>query len=101
MTNDDFLQMREETTKARFEMCDKKSVGYTRGSDDRLFNFKELARLQGKTPQDVLSVYAGKHYLALTHWYNTGAESGEGIESTIDDLQNYLDLTRALYRECL
>ena len=99
MTNDDFLQMRSESTAVRFGMCDQKSVAYTRASDDRLNNFKELGALLGGTPRKILGVYVGKHILAFLHWLKTGEESSEGIESTMDDIQNYLDLARALHRE--
>jgi hypothetical protein len=100
MTNKNFEDLRQIATKRRFEMCDRKSVSYTRGSDDRLANFKELAKLMpGYEPSHVLAVYIGKHYLAFSHWLSSGEESSEGIESTIDDLQNYLDLARAMYLE--
>jgi hypothetical protein len=94
-----FMQMRDATTLARFEMCDKKSRSYTKGSDDRLNNFKELASLLGGTPRKVLGVYWGKHALAFIHWLKTGEEGSEGVESTMDDLLNYLDLARAMHRE--
>lgn len=99
MTNDNFTQRREEWTHKRFEMCDEKSKSYTKGSGDRLNNFKELGAMLGVEPPVVMSVYFGKHVLALFHWFKTGQESSEGIPSTIDDLQNYLDLARALYEE--
>lgn len=99
MDNQTFITMRDESTKDRFEMCDGKSVAYTRGSGDRLNNFKELAQLLGGTPRKVLGVYWGKHCLSFLHWLKTGEEGSEGVESTIDDLQNYLDLARAMYRE--
>ena len=99
MTNDEFLKMREESTAARFDMCDAKSKAYTKGSDDRLNNFKELAALLGGTPRKILGVYWGKHAMSLIHWLRTGEESSEGIESTLDDLQNYADLCRGLKRE--
>jgi hypothetical protein len=91
--------MRSESTAARFGMCDQKSIAYTRASDDRLNNFKELAALLGGTPRKVLGVYVGKHILALLHWFKTGEESSEGVESTMDDVMNYCDLARSLYRE--
>ena len=100
-TNDNFLLMRDETTQSRFEMSDAKAQSYTKGSGDRLHNFKELGARLGVAPRQVLSVYLGKHMMALEHWLTTGEESSEGIESTMDDIQNYIDLARALRRESL
>ena len=100
-TNDNFLLMRDETTQSRFEMSDAKAQAYTRGSGDRLNNFKTLANRYGISARDVLAVYMGKHIMALEHWLATGEESSEGIESTLDDIQNYADLARAMYRESI
>lgn len=99
MDNNDFIRMRELTTASRFEMADKKSVSYAEGSPDRLANFKNEGKEHGIAPIKVLAIYLGKHWRSFMHWVRTGEESSEGIESTIDDIQNYLDLARAFYRE--
>lgn len=101
MRDADFIHMREESTRRRFQMCDAKSKAYTKGSDDRLNNFVELGRLLDLPPAVVMAVYFGKHALALFSWYKSGAESSEGMLSTLDDLRNYLDLTEAMYLEGL
>ena len=99
MKEEDFQTMRTKSTLSRFNMCDKKSVGYTKGSEDRLNNFKKIGESMGREPEEVLAVYYGKHDLAFMHYKASGEEPSDGLESTIDDLQNYLDLARALYLE--
>lgn len=99
MTNDHFIQLRRENTEDRFSMCDAKSVGYTEGHDDRLWNFKAIAKETDQTPESVLAVYLLKHFHSLLHYVKTGEESGEGIYRTIDDIANYLDLLYAMIFE--
>jgi hypothetical protein len=97
----DFILMRDKTTSARWEMGDAKSESYTRGSDDRLENFRSNAKKLGLTQEVIWSVYFGKHIDALFAYTSKGIESPEGIESNIDDAQNYLDLLRAMVRDAL
>lgn len=94
-----FRELREESTKARYSMSDRKSSSYTRGSGDRLNNFRKLAEFLGVDEKIIMAVYYGKHDLAFYHFLATGEDSSEGIESTIDDMQNYLDLARAMVRD--
>lgn len=99
MTNDEFVQMRNTTTDRRYVMCDKKAVAYTNGSQDRLANFKRLADLTGITPEQVQGIYFGKHVLGLLAYLGSGRVPSEGVESVCDDIQNYVDLIRGLFRE--
>jgi len=97
--NDEFVKMRNSTTDRRYIMCDKKAVAYTNGSQDRLANFKRLADLTGITPEQVQAIYFGKHVLGLLAYLGSGRVPSEGIESVCDDIQNYVDLIRALHRD--
>jgi hypothetical protein len=99
MDNEEFVKARVKWTDDRFNMCDAKSLTYTKGSKDRLNNFKELGRMLGQRPEQVLMTYYGKHDLALYAYVETGEEPSDGIFSTIADLQNYLDLLTALIME--
>lgn len=100
MTNDNFIRYRATTTEARFNLCDAKSREYTRGNDDdRLCNFKRIAEVLGLNPLQTWAVYFGKHHDAVIEYIKTGREGTEGIYGRIDDMQNYLDLLRALVAE--
>ena len=96
MMNDHFKEFREDETAKRFAMCDNKSVAYTQGTGERLHNFEEIAKTLGVEREHVLAVYMSKHWLALMHWIRTREEPSDGIQSTIHDVQNYLDLLLAM-----
>lgn len=91
--------MRTKTTIARFNMADEKSLAYTKDSDDRLANFRSNADKNGLSEFKVWNIYAGKHYDSIQAYLQAGIEGPEGIESNIDDYQNYLDLLRAMIRD--
>lgn len=99
MTNEKFLTLRDKFTTERFAMCDRKSVGYTEGDDDRHANFKFISREINEPALKVLNTYMLKHFHSYLHYCKTGEESGEGIAQTIADLMNYLDLALALIQE--
>lgn len=100
MTNDAFMRYRAATTKARFDLCDAKSVEYTRGNlDDRLCNFKRIGELLEISSYHAWAVYFTKHYDAVIEFIKTGKVGTEGIFGRLDDMQNYLDLLRALVAE--
>lgn len=84
----------------RHELMIGKAAEYTKESDDRLANFKNISKSTGVSPLAVWLVYAQKHFDAITNFVRTGKEkSEESIEGRIDDLQNYLDLLRGLVWE--
>jgi len=99
LNKSDFLDMRNQSTIARFSMADSKSVAYTKGSDDRLANFRSNADKNGLSEFKVWNIYAGKHYDAIQAYLQAGIEGPEGIEGNIDDYQNYLDLLRSMIRD--
>jgi len=96
MTEQDFHELRERTTKERWGMGDKKGDSYTMHSDDRLANFKECAKATKQKPEQVWLTYYYKHYCALVDFIATGKEGPEGVNSNISDMLNYLDLLRGL-----
>ena len=99
MTDEAFQELRVDHTAKRFAMSDQKSQAYTQGSDDRLYNFKELARMAKTTPHEVLTIYMGKHWMALMAWLNQGIVPSDGVANTIADIQNYCDLALAMFVE--
>lgn len=76
-----------------------KSTDYTKGSKDKLTNFKEGAAMTGLTPRQVLGVYMHKHLSAVYHYINTGAVSSEAIENRIADCINYMLLLYKMVKE--
>lgn len=103
MTDADFRAIREQSTRDRFAMCDAKSVEYTRNNlDDRLCNFKRMGEETAEIADPTMrawAIYFLKHVDALWEFLKSGKQGTEGIESRIDDAQNYLDLLRGLIRE--
>ena len=74
----------------------KKGDDYS-GREDRLANFKRLAKELGLTPQQVLWVYLRKHLDAITSYVKDGKfESCEGLRSRVVDAVNYLVLMECL-----
>jgi hypothetical protein len=96
-----FKQRRDELTFERFSLCDEKSKEYTIDSEDRHANFKRVGSNLGLPPEEVLMVYASKHFDSICRFVKNGCkEQGtEGIQGRISDLQNYLDLLGTLLEE--
>ena len=100
MIDADFRQLREESAARRYELCDRKAQDYTDGND-RLSNFKWMAKRFGGDPRQTLLIYATKHFDAICAYARGGYQDNrsEPITGRIDDLQNYLDLLLALDKE--
>lgn len=89
-----------EAAERRAVLARDKGKEYTRGSVDRLANFKRVAEELGLAPLDAWWVYFRKHQDALLSYVLFGKESSnESIETRIDDMQVYLDLARGLIWE--
>ena len=99
MRNEEFLALREKMTAERFAMCDRKSVGYTEGNDDRHYNFKQIGKQLDEPPLKVLATYMHKHMMSFNHYVKSGEQSGEGIAQTLMDIANYIDLAFAMIEE--
>lgn len=70
---------------------DAKGPEYTVGSSNRLDNFDLVARQLGLTPEQVLSVFAYKHWASvLSYCADPEREMSEPIEDRIADMINYL-----------
>ncbi len=100
MKDIDFKDLRNLLTLKRFKLCDKKALDYA-GKEDRLINFKRLGAALKLRPEQILAVYATKHYDAILSYVRCGSfdNRSEPIQSRIDDLQNYLDLLNAIIDE--
>jgi hypothetical protein len=85
-------------------ILDAKGTDYTGGqaSIDGNSNFKEVARrLEGApmTPLTVLFIYFEKQLLAVESCIKTGRVESEGLEARLNDLANYANLARGLWKE--
>lgn len=81
------------------ELLSCKGDDYAMG-EDRLSNFKEIARMCGVTPIQVWAVYCGKHFSALMNYASKGRLESEPVEMRFVDLANYAVLGAAIAREC-
>lgn len=92
------LHTAAEARMLRLELT--KGEEYTRGSDDRLANFKRVADAFGITTRQAWGVYFHKHIDSVFNYVKTGREaSDEPIEGRIDDLVVYLKLFRGIVAE--
>jgi len=76
-----------------------KGQDYTRGDDDRLANFKRIARDIGCSPLLVWYVYFAKHIDAIASFVKTGKVESEELRGRFIDARNYLALGYALYMD--
>ena len=80
------------------EIGKTKAVEYTQ-NDDRLDNFKRLAKELGLAPEQILSVYLKKHLDAIMRYCRTGETLSEDITGRILDARVYLSLLWGLVEE--
>lgn len=97
MENIDFYTIRDELLKASSTVLEAKGKDYTDGQD-RLSNFRDVARLAKSTPFTVWKVYFAKHIFAILN-HEPGARSSEPIESRFIDALNYLFLGYAILND--
>ena len=100
MNNKEFYELFEKLHKEEMEIMLGKGKEYCQGSEDKLANFKTVAKNVGLTPIKTWAVYFEKHLSSLKHWINGGEiSSEESIESRITDLRNYLALLVGLIKD--
>jgi len=100
VTTDTFYELFESMHHAELDTMVKKGKEYTIGSDDKLANFKMVAKVTGITPMKVWQVYFMKHIASINNYVKDGIEaSNEPIEGRIMDARNYLALLAGLIRE--
>lgn len=67
--------------------------------DDRLANFKRIAKQVELDPKRVLMVFASKHWDSINHYVITGEAGTEPIRDRLYDLVNYMCLLNGLNEE--
>ena len=100
MSNKAFNKFREKFIQDAIAVSDAKSIEYTSNNDDKLKNFKSVARHVGVTPMQALMVYKSKGDDAMcTHAKTNTQYSDENFYSRCIDSFNYAILAAALDHE--
>ncbi len=105
MDNTRFLEIRGELNQVCEDILGIKGKDYTIGNQDtdKLFNFREVAKMTGGSALEVLAIYWLKHVYAIMAYVKSGEPGAEPIRLRIADARNYLDLMDAMITdgECL
>ena len=89
----------EQMFKEERQVSKLKGKEYTQGQD-RLDNFKRIAKEMGLDPKVVLYVYMKKHWDSISSYIkNNRTFSTEAIEGRIMDARVYLFLLRCIIEE--
>ncbi len=98
MDNVRFLEIRTSLNIVCEDILGIKGEDYTIGNQDtdKLFNFREVAKMTGGNALEVLSVYWLKHVYAIMAYVKSGKPGSEPIRLRIADARNYLDLMDAM-----
>lgn len=99
MTLKERIEMIEESTARRIKIMEDKGPVYAGKGGDVNSNFKRLAEHLGTTSQAICVVYMMKHIDAIVTYIQTGRQTGEGVEGSLDDARNYLDILESLIME--
>jgi len=98
MKIEEFKKVRGELNSICEEIQYHKGLAYS-GKEDKLGNFKRIARLLNTTPESVLFVYLMKHIDAIASYVRGEYCDSEKIEGRIADVRNYMDLLYGLVKE--
>lgn len=96
MTYEAFKKLRDNFDKNCELTLLAKGKEYTVGSDDRLANFKSIAKRLGLHPLEVWAVYMNKHIDSIMNFIKEEKVYSEPIASRFLDARNYIDLGYAL-----
>lgn len=99
MTLEEFAEYRKQLDDMCSGILKSKGRAYTRGSNDKLANFKQTAHDLGITTELAWAVYFHKHLDSIMHYVKNNEEGPEGITENIKDARNYLDLFYAILVE--
>ena len=93
-----FYEKCDELYKECMDIMKTKGQAYS-GLEDKLGNFKRVAKNLAMTPKQVWYVYFSKHLDALSAYLRGEYVDSEPIMGRIKDLINYLYLFMGLYEE--
>ena len=98
MKEKDFYKLVDDRYAKCMEIMKSKGTAYS-GLDDKLGNFKRVAKNLAMTPEQVWYVYFAKHVDALSAFLRGEYLDSEPIQGRIMDLINYLFLLNAILIE--
>jgi hypothetical protein len=105
MTNTELLQLRQEFQEKEARLLGTKNADYAT-EDDRLWNFRAQAPLQGMEPSQVALTHLLKHIITIAKAVMNGegewvweTEKGEGLKQRFADARCYLLLLAACLEE--
>ena len=99
MTNKQFYQMLKKFQQDELTVMQSKGLEYCLGSDDKLANFKSIARRTQTDALVVWAVYFLKHIDSIMSYIKHRRVYSEPIRSRIIYARNYLALLLALITE--
>jgi len=100
MTQKQFYQLFDQLFKEERQLMQDKGTEYTISSDDKLENFKSVAKRNGLEPLQVCKIYLDKHLDSISNFVKRRRTfSGESIRGRVKDARNYLILLLALIEE--
>lgn len=95
----DFKRLLNEIIEEIENRLDLKGEQYA-GNQDKLYNFKEIAKIESKTPLSALITLFNKHYVVIKDWFLNGiTPSYQEYNERIIDCINYLILAKLLLDE--
>lgn len=98
MKEERFYKLTDKLILDCMEIMRSKGTAYS-GLEDKLGNFKRVAKNLALTPRQVWYVYFAKHLDALSAWLRGEYRDSESIGGRIKDLINYLFLLHAIIEE--
>lgn len=100
MEIEQYSELIKQLTDHRHGLSASKRKDYTKGSDDVLANFKNVAESTGLRPEQVLLVYMQKQFDAVANYVKSNGQSeSEPIKERISDLLNYGELLWGLLND--
>ncbi|MGB9886736.1 MAG: hypothetical protein ACPLRW_07060 [Moorellales bacterium] len=106
MTREEFAELHNEFVARETDLLGLKAKEYSDG-DDRLWNFRVQAALEGRRPSEIALSHLNKHITSIClavrtdrgEWVWRTAEGHEGLKQRFADARNYLLLLAACLEE--
>jgi len=98
MKSGKFYELTEQFFNECMEIMKSKGESYS-GIEDKLGNFKRVAKNLAMRPEQVWFVYFSKHFDALSSYMRGEYSDSEPIKGRIMDMINYLFLLHGLIQE--
>lgn len=98
MNHEQLAKLEQAINESEHALLFNKNADYA-SKEDALSNFKQLAKLLGTSPEQILIVYLMKHISSILRYVRDKKLSSEPIESRIHDVRVYMLLLAALIED--